>query len=559
MADAALHLRKASVSATPKTASVVAASATATLFEWYDFYLCTILAPTFAQLFFPVEDEVASFLSALTAYAIGFAVRPFGALLFGRLGDRLGRKRTFLITIVFMGFATFTMGLLPTFEQVGWLSPAMLIFLRILQGLALGGEYGGAAIYVAEFFSAKNRGLATSFIQFTPTFAFLLAVLAVTVTKAQTSPQVFLAWGWRIPFLVSLLLLALSMYLRAILRETPVFRKMKAERRVLRNPLWQTLFRWPNNKNLLLALLGVGVGQGIVAYSAQFYLVLFLTMTLQLDLPTVFIFLLIDSAGAFFLILFFGWLSDRIGRLKIVLAGFLIAAAIAFPAFHLLSRAANPDLAAFKAANPIVLRADAKTCQFHLFVGPWTKLTVCDRVRGMLVNAGLSFTLENAPDSGGVFLTAGHNTAAIVETGDAQVRQRVDRALFAAGYPGLSLKIVNGEAVLVKVAADPAKIDYVATAVILQIVVCAGIMVYGPIAAFLSEHFNAAVRYTSVSLTYHIANGWFGGIMPVLASAIAVATGDIYAGLWYVIGGACFSFVIGALFLRDRRARPIDA
>ncbi|MFZ1108762.1 MAG: MFS transporter [Rhodomicrobium sp.] len=559
MAGAALHASEAFVSAKPRIRGVVAVTAAGTIFEWYDFYLCTILAPSFGRIFFPAGDEVSSFLSAFTAYAIGFFVRPFGALLFGQLGDRLGRKYTFLVTIVFMGFSTFTIGLLPTFEQAGWLSPAMLIVLRVLQGLALGGEYGGAAIYVAEFASAKRRGLATSFIQITPTLAFLLAVSVVTLTRAHTTEQDFLAWGWRIPFLVSLLLLALSMGLRAVLQESPVFLRLKAQHRVLKNPLKETLFRYPNNKNLLLALLGVGIGQGVVAYAAQFYLLFFLTMTLQLDLATASFFVAVNSAVGFFFILFFGWLSDRIGRLKIILAGFFLASAITFPAFHLLSQAANPELAAFQAANPIVVRADPNACQFHLFVGPWTKVTACDRVRGMLANWGLSFEIESAPEASGVFLTAGNQTAAILETADAEVRARVEGALFAAGYPGLSLKTVNGRPVLEKAPADPAKIDYPMTGAILQVLVVVGLMVYGPIAAFLSEYFAAEVRYTSVSLTYHIANGWFGGLMPVIAAAIVVATGDIYAGLWYVTGGACFSFIAGALFLRDYRKRPIDA
>jgi MFS family permease len=559
MIGAAVHASEAPVSAKPRTRSVVAATAAGTIFEWYDFYLCTILAPSFGRIFFPAGDEVASFLSAFTAYAIGFVVRPFGAFLFGRLGDRLGRKVTFLITIVFMGFSTFTIGLLPTFDQVGWASPAMLIFLRVLQGLALGGEYGGAAIYVAEYASAKRRGLLTSFIQITPTIALLLAMSVVNLARSQTTEQEFLAWGWRIPFLVSVLLLALSMYLRAILKETPVFLRLKAQRRVLKNPLRETLFGYPSNKHLLLALLGAGIGQGIVAYMAQFYLLYFLTMTLQLDFATASHILAVNVFAAFFFILFFGWLSDRIGRLKIILAGFFLAAVVTLPAFHLLSKAANPELAAFQAANPIAVRADPKTCQFHLFVGPWTKVTACDRVRGMLANWGLSFTLESAPEAGGVLLTIGNHTAAILETRDAEVRARVEGALYAAGYPGLSVKIVNGIPVIEKAPADPAKIDYPMTIALLQVIAIVGLMVYGPIAAFLSEYFAAPVRYTSVSLTYHIANGWFGGLMPVIAAAIVVATGDIYAGLWYVIGGACFSFIVGALFLRDYRKRPIDA
>jgi MFS family permease len=559
MAGAVLHASEASVSPRPSTRSVIAATAAGTIFEWYDFYLCTILAPSFGRIFFPAGDEVASFLSAFTAYAIGFVVRPFGALLFGRLGDRLGRKFTFLITIVFMGFSTFTIGLLPTFDQVGWLSPAMLIFLRVVQGLALGGEYGGAAIYVAEFASAKRRGLLTSFIQITPTIALLLAMSVVNLARSQTTEQEFLAWGWRIPFLVSVLLLALSMYLRAVLQETPVFLRLKAQRRVLRNPLRETLFGYPSNKYLLLALLGVGIGQGIVAYMAQVYLLYFLTMTLQLDLSTASHIVAVNVFAAFFLILFFGWLSDRIGRLKIILAGFLLASAITLPAFHLLSKAANPELAAFQAANPIVVRADPKACQFHFFVGPWTKVNACDQIRGKLASWGLSFKLEGVPDASGVLLTVGNHTVAILETADAEVRARVEGALFAAGYPGLSVKTVNGSAVIEKAPADPAKIDYLTTVALLQILAIAGLMVYGPIAAFLSEYFAAPVRYTSVSLTYHIANGWFGGLMPVIAAAIVVATGDVYAGLWYVIGGAGFSFVFGALFLRDYRKRPLDA
>jgi predicted MFS family arabinose efflux permease len=564
MVSGVAYTSEALASRPPRVAWVIAATAAGTIFEWYDFYLCTILAPAFAKIFFPPENEIASFLSAFTAYAIGFIVRPFGALIFGRLGDQIGRKYTFLITIVFMGFSTFTIGLLPSFNQAGWLAPALLVFLRIVQGLAIGGEYGGAAVYVAEYVTARRRGLATGFIQATPTTAFLLAVAVINVTRSHTTEADFLIWGWRIPFLVSLLLLMLSMYLRAILRETPVFLRLKAERRIAKSPLKQTLYRYPNNRNLLLALLGIGIGQGVVSYAAQFYVLFFLTITLQLDLQTASIFVLANSLLALVLIPSLGWLSDRIGRLRIMLAGLLVAVLITQPAFHLLSKAVNPDLSAFQAANPIVLRAAPQTCRFHLFAGPWSEITTCDQVRSILASSGLSFSIEYAPEGSSVLLSVGNQTAAILEAADAAAR--VEQALFAAGYPGLTLKYVDGKPqndargnpVFEKAPGNPAKIDYKLAFPLTFAIIISALLVYAPLAAFLSEYFAAPVRYTSVSLTYHIANGWFGGMMPVIAASIVVMTGDIYAGLWYVIAAAAFSFIIGAIFLRDYRKRPVD-
>jgi nitrate/nitrite transporter NarK len=544
---------------------LVAACAAGTVFEWYDFYLCAILAPSFAKIFFPLENETASFLSAFTAYAIGFIVRPFGALLFGGLGDTIGRKYTFLITIVFMGFATFVIGLLPTYAQIGWIAPALLVFLRVLQGLALSGEYGGAVIYVAEFMSAKRRGFATSFIQITPTLGFLLALGAVNIPRSHMTESAFLSWGWRIPFLISLLLLLLTFSLRFIFSETPVFRQLKAEGKIARAPLREALLTYPNAKYLLLVLFGVAIGQGVVAYTAQFYNLFFLTITLQLDYATASGFVFVNSILGVVFVLFWGWLSDRVGRLKIILSGFLLAMVIFLPAYRLLTEAVNPDLAAFRAANRIVIRTDIRQCRFHLFVGPWTTITPCDQVRDLLANSGLSFDLRDAPGAGGIVLSAGNYSTEITDRVPALVRARVQAALFAAGYPGLTLRDTQsapqtdakGNARFEKLNADRGKINYPFALALLQGVVLISSMVYGPIAAFLAEFFPARLRYTSVSLTYHVANGWFGGIMPVVAASIVTATGNIYSGLWYVMAGAALSFVIGFLFLQDPQHRPI--
>ncbi len=544
---------------------VIVASSAGTVFEWYDFYLYAVLAPFFATLFFPPGNETAALLAAFATYAAGFIVRPFGAVFFGRLGDLSGRKYTFLISIIFMGFSTFTVGLLPTFEQVGWLAPILLVTLRLLQGLALGGEYGGAATYVAEYTPAERRGYATSWIQTTATSGLLLALVVIGVCRWLIEPQDFERWGWRIPFLFSVVLLALSVYIRITLRETPVFLRMKAEGRSSQIPVWESFFKSPNNKFMLLALLGATAGQGVVWYTGQFYTLFFLTMTLHLDYLTAY--LLAGAALAigtpFFI--FFGWLSDKIGRLKIIFAGCLLAAGAYFPLFHVLSGAINPALVEFRAANPITLRLDAASCNVHIFVAPWSNFSICDQVTDLLMKSGLSFAKANAPGSKSVSVSIGGRSVEISGKDEGAVSAILQRALFAAGYPGLTPKYMRGAAqtdargnrVFEQKSADPSRIDYATALGTLFALMLFATMTYGPIAAFLVELFPPKVRYTSLSFPYHIGNGVIGGMLPLIATAIVAATGDVYAGLWYPVSVAGMTCIFGALFLRNRRSEAL--
>jgi MFS family permease len=530
MADLALgSARTGSMTAEEKR--VIFASSLGTVFEWYDFYLYATLAPFFAALFFPPGNDTAALLSAFATYAAGFLVRPFGAIIFGRVGDLVGRKYTFLVTIVVMGGATFLVGLLPTYNTIGWWAPILLVTLRLLQGLALGGEYGGAATYVAEHSRPNERGYTTSFIQTTATLGFFLALLIIGVSRVTIDAKTFADWGWRIPFLISLVLLVFSVYIRLKLNESPVFQRMKAEGKGSKAPLTESFFHYPNNKYVLLALLGATAGQGVVWYTGQFYALFFLLITLKVDFLTTYTLIGISLLlGTPFFILF-GWLSDRIGRLKIILAGCLIAALTYFPLFAALTHYANPDLEAFQQKNPIVMTADQSQCNFHIFVGPWSNFTQCDRAQDFLTKAGLSFTKINAPGQ-----------TVSVQIGQTKVEgwdnAKWQAALNAGGYPNK---------------ADPAKINYVMVELLLFIMVIYVTMVYGPIAAFLVELFPTKIRYTSMSLPYHIGNGWFGGMLPLLATAIVAATGNIYYGLWYPIGVAVMTLVIGLLFLRDTK------
>jgi MFS family permease len=516
---------------------VIFASSAGTVFEWYDFYLYAILAPFFAALFFPPGNDTAALLSAFATYAAGFLVRPFGAILFGRIGDLVGRKYTFLVTILVMGAATFAVGLLPTFATIGWLAPILLVFLRLCQGLALGGEYGGAATYVAEHARPNDRGYATSYIQTTATLGMLLALIVIALTRGAMDAKAFSEWGWRISFLVSLVLLVFSVYIRLKLNETPVFQRMKEEGKGSKAPLTESFLHYPNNKYVLLALLGATAGQGVVWYTGQFYALFFLTITLKLDYLSAYTLIGLSLViGTPFFILF-GWLSDRIGRLKIILAGCLIAALTYFPLFAALTHYVNPDLEAFQQRTPITVAADQSTCNLHIFVGPWSKFSDCDRAKDLLTKAGLSFKSENASGKP-VTLTLGSTT---VEGWDAA---KWNAALASAGYPKT---------------ADPAKVNWFMAELILVIMVLYVTMVYGPIAAFLVELFPTKIRYTSMSLPYHIGNGWFGGMLPLLATAVVAYTGNIYNGLWYPIGIAVMTLVIGTIFLRDTKDVDIDS
>ena len=518
---------------------VIFASSLGTIFEWYDFYLYAALAPFFAALFFPPGNDTAALLSAFATYAAGFLVRPFGAVIFGRIGDLAGRKYTFIITIVVMGAATFAVGLLPTFASVGWIAPVLLVSLRLLQGLALGGEYGGAATYVAEHARPNGRGFATSWIQTTATLGFFLALLIVGACRFFFfDADEFAQWGWRLPFLVSLILLVFSVYIRFKLNESPLFIKMREEDKGSKAPITESFFHYPNNKFVLLALLGATAGQGVVWYTGQFYALFFLTITLKVELLTAYVLIGASLLIGTPLFVFFGWLSDKIGRLKIILAGCLLAALTYFPLFGALTHYVNPDLEAFQNKNPITLTADRAACKLHVFVGPWTQFTKCDRAKDFLTKSGLSFVTADAP--------AG-TQAVSVEIGPTKIEgwdaTAWAAALKAAGY---------------RDRADPAKINHAMALGILTILLVYVTMVYGPIAAFLVELFPTKIRYTSMSLPYHIGNGWFGGMLPLLATAIVAATGNIYNGLWYPIGVALMTVAIGALFLRDHKDRDVS-
>ncbi len=511
---------------------VIFASSLGTIFEWYDFYLYAVLAPFFAALFFPAGNATAALLSAFAAYAAGFLVRPFGALIFGRIGDLVGRKYTFLVTIVVMGASTFLTGLLPTFAQIGWLAAILLVGLRLAQGLALGGEYGGAATYVAEHARPNERGFATSWIQTTATLGLLLALIVIALCREYMTPKDFSEWGWRIPFLISVILLVFSVYIRLKLNETPIFQKMKEEGKGSKAPLTESFFHYPNNKYVLLALLGATAGQGVVWYTGQFYALFFLTITLKLNYVLAYVMIGISLVIGTPFFIFFGWLSDRIGRLKIILAGCLIAAVTYFPLFAALTHYVNPGLEAFAQKNPVVLTADPATCQFHIFVGPWSTFSDCDKAQDFLTKSGLSFKKEAGAAGSAPSVQIG---ATKVDGFDAKNWQA---ALDTAGAPK---------------SADPKAINWVMAELILIIMVIYVTMVYGPIAAFLVEMFPTKIRYTSMSLPYHIGNGWFGGMLPLTATALVAATGDIYYGLWYPIVVAVMTLVIGSLFLRETK------
>jgi hypothetical protein len=513
---------------------VIFASSLGTVFEWYDFYLYATLAPFFAALFFPSGNETAALLSAFATYAAGFLVRPFGAIVFGRIGDLVGRKYTFLVTIVFMGLATFLVGLLPTYASIGWAAPILLVTLRLVQGLALGGEYGGAATYVAEHAPHERRGYDTSWIQTTATLGFFLALAVIGTARLVMDAKAFADWGWRIPFWLSLVLLVFSIYIRLKLHESPVFQKMKSEGKGSKSPLTDSFFRYPNNKFVLLALLGATAGQGVVWYTGQFYALFFLTITLKLDYVSAYTLIGISLLVGTPFFIFFGWLSDKIGRLKIIMAGCLIAAVTYFPLFGALTHFVNPALEEFAAKTPITVAAT--DCKFHIFVGPWSKFSDCDRVKDFMTKQGLSFTSVPAEPGKAVVTTIGTTR---IEGWD---QKRLTEVLKEAGYQS---------------GADKSRVNWVMAELILIVMVLYVTMVYGPIAAFLVELFPTQIRYTSMSLPYHIGNGWFGGMLPLTATAMVAATGDIYFGLWYPIVVALMTLVIGTLFLSETKNRDI--
>ena len=527
---------------------VIFASSLGTVFEWYDFYLYGSLAAIIAKQFFSGVNETTGFIFALLAFAAGFAVRPFGALVFGRLGDMIGRKYTFLVTIVIMGFATFLVGILPNYATIGIAAPIILIALRLLQGLALGGEYGGAATYVAEHAPHGKRGLYTSFIQTTATIGLLLSLIVILGVRETLGVEAFEAWGWRIPFLLSIVLLGISVWIRMQLSESPLFQQMKNEGKLSKAPLTESFFS-KNGRIVLLALLGATAGQAVVWYAGQFYAMYFLTQSLKVDATTTW--LLIGGAliiGTPFFV-FFGWLSDKIGRKKIVMAGCLIAALTYFPLFKALTHYANPAIGEASVSAPARVIADPATCSFQFDpIGKKVFNSSCDIATSALAKAGVPYTVESAPAGSiaqvmiGDVQTAGYEGAGLDK---AQAKIAADRflgelkpVLTAAGYPEK---------------ADSSRINKPMVLLILTILVIYVTMVYGPIAAWLVELFPTRIRYTSMSLPYHIGNGWFGGFLPTIAFALVAATGNIYYGLWYPIVIALMTFVIGTLFLRETK------
>jgi hypothetical protein len=535
---------------------VIGASALGTVFEWYDFYLYGLLATILSAQFFSGVNDTTGFIFALAAFAAGFAVRPFGALVFGRLGDLVGRKHTFLVTMSIMGLATFGVGLLPNYASIGVAAPVTLLALRLLQGLALGGEYGGAATYVAEFAPAGKRGLYTSWIQTTATLGLFAALLVVICTRTLIGEDAFKLWGWRIPFLVSVVLLGVSLWIRMQLAESPVFLKMKALGTTSKAPLAEAFGQWRNLKIVIIALAGAVMGQAVVWYTGQFYALFFLERVLKVDGATTNILTAIALALATPAFLFFGWLSDKIGRKPIILAGCVLALSTYFPLFKALTYYANPALYAAQAAAPVSVVADPKECSFQFDPVGKNKFdsTSCDIAKSFMAKSGVSYRRVDA-DAGAVAqIRAGSDTLTAPDprrvsgkeraAAIAAFQKQAKAALTAAGYPDK---------------ADPRAINRSMVVLVLFVLVLYVTMVYGPIAALLVELFPARIRYSAMSLPYHIGNGWFGGFLPTTAFAMVAATGDIYYGLWYPVVVAGVTVVVGLFLLPETFRRGVDA
>jgi len=534
---------------------VILASSLGTVFEWYDFFLYGLLAGFIAAQFFSQVNETTGFILALAAFGAGFIVRPFGALLFGAIGDRIGRKTTFLATMILMGLATFGVGLLPNYASIGVAAPLILVTLRLLQGLAVGGEYGGAATYVAEHAPEGKRGFFTSWIQATATVGLFAALIVVISLRTAMGEEAFADWGWRVPFLISILLLAISVWIRLQLSESPVFQRMKDEGAVTKTPLRESFAKWTNLKLVLIVLFGAVAGQAVVWYTGQFYAMFFLERVLKVDGATanIMIAVALVIGTPFFIV--FGWLSDKIGRKKIIMAGLALAAISYFPAFYLLTAAANPALAEAQSNAPITVEAYAPECSFQF--DPIGKnnfdTTSCDIAKATLAGTGLSYRVTDAAPNALSRIRVGD---AVIVAPDPEINEPRVRAveieafrtlvaaeLKAAGYPA---------------EADPARVDHFMVVLILVWLVLVVTMTYGPIAALLVEMFPARIRYSSMSLPYHIGNGWFGGFLPTTAFAMVAWTGDIYYGLWYPVLVIAMTLAVGLLFLPETFRKRID-
>jgi len=533
---------------TKEERKVIFASSLGTVFEWYDFYLYGSLAAIISKQFFSGVNETTAFIFALLAFAAGFAVRPFGALVFGHLGDLVGRKYTFLVTIMIMGISTAGVGLLPNYETIGVTAPILLILARLLQGLALGGEYGGAATYVAEHSPMGKRGAYTSWIQTTATLGLFLSLLVILACRQLTGDD-FAKWGWRIPFLISILLLIVSVYIRAQLNESPIFKKMKEQGKGSKAPLNEAFGKWKNLKVVIVALLGATAGQAVVWYTGQFYALFFLTKTLGVEDKMANLLIAGSLALGTPFFIFFGSLSDKIGRKRIILAGCLIAALTYMPIFKALTEYANPAIFVAQQSNPVVVSADQAACSFQFDpIGKAKFTSSCDIAKSALARRGINYT--NEPAAAG--------TVAQIRIGSATVS-----SFEGTGIPGDEFKAKNSgfdtqlsenlKSAGYPTKADPDKINIPMVVLLLTILVIYVTMVYGPIAALLVEMFPTRIRYTSMSLPYHIGNGWFGGFLPTIAFAMVAATGNIYYGLWYPIGVALLTFVFGLFLLPETK------
>ncbi|CAL8479448.1 MFS transporter (plasmid) [Caballeronia sp. S22] len=533
---------------------IIFASSLGTVFEWYDFYLYGSLATVVGKQFFSGVNETAAFIFALLAFAAGFAVRPFGALVFGRLGDLVGRKYTFLVTILLMGASTFLVGVLPSYASIGITAPVMLIVLRLVQGLALGGEYGGAATYVAEHAPATKRGGYTAWIQTTATLGFFLSLLVILGTRLIAGESAFADWAWRIPFVFSIVLVSISVWIRLTLSESPVFLKMKSENATSKAPIKEAFGEWKNVRLVLIALFGVVAGQAVIWYAGQFYALFFLTQTLKVNPVTANLLIAAALLIGTPMIVLFGTLSDRVGRKPVILSGFLLAIVLYFPIFHGLTMFGNPALYAAQEKAPVTVVADPSTCSFQFNpVGTSSFTNSCDLAKSFLAKSGVNYSNQVAPAGSVAYIKVGDERIESVDTA------KLDKTLGAQKIKDFETKLgFVIKSVGYPTSSDPKLINYPMVLLLLVGLVLTVAMVYGPIAATLVELFPTRIRYTAMSLPYHIGNGWFGGFLPTTAFALVAATGNIYAGVWYPVVIAAISLVIGFFFLPETRLRTID-
>ncbi|HET9399273.1 MAG TPA: MFS transporter [Sphingomicrobium sp.] len=530
---------------------VVTASSAGTAFEWYDFFIFGSLTPVIAKVFLAGLDPTGALVAALALFAVGFAFRPLGAIIFGAMGDRVGRKATFLTTVSLMGGATFAIGLLPTYAQAGIVAPILLVFLRICQGTALGGEYGGAAIYVAEHADDDKRGAATGWIQASASFGLLAALLVIFATRTMLGEEAFNAWGWRVPFLVSILLLAISVWMRVKLSESPEFAKLKAEGATTKTPLRESFATRDSLKRVAIAFFGIMCAQGAVWYFTFFYMQVFLEKSLGVPGATKDMLLIVMTLVSAPLYVFFGWLSDRMGRKPVMLGGMLLALALYFPGSHLIARAANPAVVEAQARTPVVVETDLATCSSQFDPTGTAKFTsACDIAKSTLITRGVAYSTRASGD-GQTRVVAGERVvsvssgegAADLKALKAEVASAINAELEAVGYPKT---------------ADPEAVNYPLLLTVLLGFVIAATALYGPQAAALVEMFPTRIRYTAMSLPYHVGTGWVGGFLPVTSFAIVAMTGDIYAGLWYAVAFTALSALVTILFLKETRGKPLE-